>query len=109
MIKYFIFILNLLNPLEVFQINLSTYKNLSSSSLIAMVPPKGSFLSKQATNKLNPPGCSITSSTATKPDGSLETRETLTCTKVTIEKPSGEKVRKPISKEIKKFILAFFK
>jgi len=73
-----------------------------------MVPPKGGYLTKQATNKVNPPGCSITSSTATKPDGSIETRETLTCTKITIEKPSGEQVKQLISEELKRFILTFF-
>nr|YP_010197897.1 hypothetical protein LK367_pgp002 [Gracilaria isabellana]UAD86313.1 hypothetical protein [Gracilaria isabellana] len=66
------------------------YKVLAS---MIMVPPKGGFISKQATNKVNPPGCSITLSTTTKPDGSVETRETLTYTKVTVQKPSGKCIK----------------
>lgn len=50
----------------------------------------GGHLSRQATNKVNPPGCSVDTSTTTKPDGSVEKRETLNCTKIKVTKASGE-------------------
>nr|UAD88330.1 hypothetical protein [Gracilaria tikvahiae] len=92
MINYCTPILSLLNPFKLLQTPFISY-NSSPTSLIVMVPPKGGFISKQATNKVNPPGCSITASTTTKPDGSVETRETLTCTKVIIQKPSGKCIK----------------
>ena len=108
MIKILALVLNILSP----------FKSIQPTRFMAFTKPApitvalGGHISKQATNKVNPPGCSINSSTTTKPNGSVETRETLTCTKVTVKKPSGATVRTPNlnsqqNEELKNFLLIF--
>nr|AYR06197.1 hypothetical protein [Renouxia sp.] len=101
MIKYFTFLISLLSPFGIVQPYAFIQPHLLKSSVVAMAPMgKGeggavSSASRHVTNKVNPPGCAVNTSIATHRDGSIETRETLTCTRVTVEKPSGKISQKP--------------
>ena len=100
MIKYFTLLISLLNPFSFIHPYAFVQPPMLKSSMVAMAPlgkGSGNFVSTQATNKINPPGCTSTSSTSTKHDGTKETRRTLVCTEVVIEKPSGKTIHKPSS------------
>lgn len=95
MIKYFGFLMSLMNPFSFIHPYAFVRSPMLKSSMVAMAPlgkGSGNFVSTQATNKINSPGC-----TSTKHDGTKETRRTLVCTEVVIEKPSGKTIHKPSS------------
>ncbi len=54
----------------------------------------GAYVSRLATDKVNPLGCIITIISMTRTGRAVETRETLTYNRVTIEKNSESKIVK---------------
>lgn len=92
-LKNLLLIASLLNPFNIIQPNLN--KNMkflvSNSRLIAMTP-QGAGPSKvnRIINAAKNDGCSSTIAREQKKDGTVVERETLTCTKTIIKKPSGE-------------------
>ena len=111
--KHYLVLLGIFNPFTQLKISSNPFTHNQRISIVAMVPPPGGHVSRQAVNKVNPPGCSVNTSITTKEDGSREERQTLTCTKVTVTK-DGKKVKeKPGSsskqkKEDKKLADEFF-
>ena len=95
-LKNILLIASLLNPFNIIQINPNKDMKflVNNPKLIAMAP-QGAHISREATNKINPPGCSVNITSTNKSDGSIETRETLTCTTVTTESASGKKTVRP--------------
>ena len=95
-LKNLLLIVSLLNPVKVIQPNLNNdMKFLVSNSRLVAMAPLGGHISRHATNKMNPPGCSVNTTTTNQPNGSVETRETLICTTVKIESPDGKITKKP--------------
>lgn len=94
MMRYFILMCICINPLNNIQLNYSR-KYHSRVDIVAMVPPPGDNISKKATNIVVPPGCSINRTETNRPDGSVQVRETATCTTITEISPSGKVTTKP--------------
>nr|YP_009295223.1 hypothetical protein BI108_pgp172 [Dasya binghamiae]AOH77235.1 hypothetical protein [Dasya binghamiae] len=95
MIKYWFLVCCFINPFKIIESSPSI-RHRSPVSVVAMAP-QGGHLSREATNKVNPPGCSVNKSETNKTDGSVEIRETLTCTTITTISPSDKVTTKPSS------------
>ena len=113
MIRSLLLLCFFVSPFKIIESRLSI-KHQNNAVVVAMVPPppSGGHFSKQATNKLNPPGCSVNRSETNKRDGSIEIRETLTCTTVTNVSPSNKVTTEPKSgskQDIRTFFRTFLK
>lgn len=97
MIKYFIIIISLLNPLNLINKSYLKYNKTLNSSITAMSPPPGPAASKatRLIDAISDEGCSSQVTRKQKRDGTVIEHETLICKKKTIIKPSGEIKQEP--------------
>ena len=92
MLKSLTILLAMVNPFSCMRKVATSFQYSEPTAIVAMGSGRGTAMSKVSqsiTNKVNPPGCTISTNETSREDGSVETRQTLICTKITITNSSG--------------------